>query len=98
MLSGELLIQLGASCRVSIEVPRWGFVKRRADGGVDFVSPIPCPYNYGSILGLVAPDLVPLAASASACARVSTLTELLQPVRIKERHKKKMKDRKFLRC
>jgi len=34
-----------------IEVPRWGFVKRGARGEVDFISPFPCPFNYGSIVG-----------------------------------------------
>ena len=37
---------------VRVEVPRGGFVKRAADGGVDYVSPVPCPFNYGC-----APDL-----------------------------------------
>lgn len=47
---------------VLIECPRFSFVKRRADGTVDFVSPLPCPYNYGSIPGLVADDGDPLDA------------------------------------
>jgi len=34
---------------VVIEVPRGGFIKRKDDGGVDFVSPFPCPFNYGSV-------------------------------------------------
>jgi inorganic pyrophosphatase len=34
---------------VIIEVPRGGFVKRKDDGSVDFVSPAPCPFNYGSV-------------------------------------------------
>jgi inorganic pyrophosphatase len=34
-----------------IEAPKGTFVKRRADGSVDFVSPLPCPYNYGSVPG-----------------------------------------------
>lgn len=47
---------------VLIESPRFSFVKRRADGAVDFVSPLPCPYNYGSIPGLVSDDGDPLDA------------------------------------
>lgn len=35
--------------QVVIEVPRGGFVKRGPSGKVDFVSPLPCPFNYGSI-------------------------------------------------
>jgi inorganic pyrophosphatase len=34
---------------VVIEIPRGSFLKRGSDGQIDFVSPIPCPYNYGSI-------------------------------------------------
>ena len=34
-----------------VELPRGTFVKRRADGRVDFVSPLPCPYNYGCLPG-----------------------------------------------
>lgn len=47
---------------VRIEVPRGSFVKRRPDGRVDFVSPLPCPYNYGSIEGTKASDGDPLDA------------------------------------
>lgn len=38
-----------------IEVPRGSFLKRGSTGHVDFVSPVPCPYNYGSV-----PDLIGL--------------------------------------
>ncbi len=41
---------------VVIEVPRGGFVKRGADGGVDFVSPLPCPFAYGSAPDYAAED------------------------------------------
>lgn len=34
---------------VVIEVPRGSFLKRGSSGRVDFVSPLPCPYNYGSV-------------------------------------------------
>ncbi len=34
---------------VVIEVPRGSFVKRGSTGSVDFVSPLPCPFNYGSV-------------------------------------------------
>jgi inorganic pyrophosphatase len=34
---------------VVIEVPRGSFRKRGSDGKVDFVSPLPCPFNYGSV-------------------------------------------------
>ncbi|GHG74939.1 inorganic diphosphatase [Comamonas sp. JC664] len=47
---------------VLIECPRFSFVKRRADGAVDFISPLPCPYNYGSIPGLTSDEGDPLDA------------------------------------
>lgn len=34
---------------VVIEVPRGSFLKRGATGRIDFVSPLPCPYNYGAV-------------------------------------------------
>jgi inorganic pyrophosphatase len=34
---------------VIIEVPRGSFLKRGSTGHVDFVSPLPCPFNYGSV-------------------------------------------------
>src|SRR5437867_9377339 len=37
------------SVDVVIEVPRGSFLKRGSTGHVDFVSPLPCPYNYGSV-------------------------------------------------
>lgn len=41
----------GERCEVVVEYPRWSMVKRRSDGTLDFVAPLPCPYNYGSIFG-----------------------------------------------
>lgn len=34
---------------VVIEVPRGSFLKRGSTGHLDFVSPFPCPFNYGSV-------------------------------------------------
>lgn len=34
---------------VTIEIPRGNFLKRRSNGALDFISPVPCPFNYGSI-------------------------------------------------
>lgn len=34
---------------VIIEIPRGSFVKRHSNGKVDFLSPVPCPFNYGSV-------------------------------------------------
>jgi inorganic pyrophosphatase len=33
---------------VVIEIPRGSFLKRASSGKVDFISPFPCPFNYGS--------------------------------------------------
>ena len=41
--------QAPPSVEVVIEIPRGSFIKRGSFGHVDFVSPLPCPYNYGSI-------------------------------------------------
>ena len=34
---------------VVIEIPRGSFLKVGSTGQVDFVSPLPCPFNYGSV-------------------------------------------------
>jgi inorganic pyrophosphatase len=51
-----------ATVAVQIEVPRGGVVKRRADGSVDFVSPLPCPFNYGCVPHRIGGDGDPLDA------------------------------------
>jgi len=38
---------------VLIEIPRGSFIKRGSTGQVDFVSPLPCPFNYGSVPHLI---------------------------------------------
>jgi inorganic pyrophosphatase len=45
----KLAQDLLPSVEVVIEIPRGSFLKRGSSGRVDFVSPLPCPYNYGSI-------------------------------------------------
>ena len=42
---------------VVVEIPRGSFLKRGSSGRVDFVSPLPCPFNYGSV-----PDISALKA------------------------------------
>jgi inorganic pyrophosphatase len=37
------------SVKVVIEIPCGSLLKRGSFGHIDFVSPFPCPYNYGSI-------------------------------------------------
>lgn len=38
---------------VVIEIPRGSFLKRGSTGHIDFVSPLPCPYNYGAVPTLI---------------------------------------------
>ena len=47
----NLVTSLSSPPRVEvvIEIPRGSFIKRGSRGQIDFVSPVPCPYNYGSI-------------------------------------------------
>jgi inorganic pyrophosphatase len=41
---------------VVIEVPQGSFLKRGSTGKVDFISPLPCPFNYGSVSGYIGLD------------------------------------------
>ncbi|MGB5283950.1 MAG: inorganic diphosphatase [Polyangiales bacterium] len=41
---------------IVIDVPRGSFIKRDDDRNLDFVSPIPCPFNYGHVPGTLADD------------------------------------------
>ena len=34
---------------VLIEIPRGSLLKRGSTGHIDFISPLPCPFNYGSV-------------------------------------------------
>lgn len=43
----------GPELVVEIEIPRGGFLKRGSDGRLDFISPLPCPFNYGSVRTLI---------------------------------------------
>jgi inorganic pyrophosphatase len=40
---------LPAEVEIVIEVPRGSFLKRGSSGRIDFVSPLPCPFNYGAV-------------------------------------------------
>ncbi len=41
---------------VIIEIPRGSFLKRGSTGELDYISPIPCPFNYGSIPAFIGLD------------------------------------------
>ena len=49
MASSEKEQQSPPSVEVVIEIPRGSFLKRGSYGDIDFISPLPCPYNYGSV-------------------------------------------------
>ena len=42
--------------RFVLTVRRGAFVKRRTDGSVYYVSPLPCPFDYGEVPGTMAAD------------------------------------------
>ena len=55
----------GLAVTVTIEIPRWSFVKyavTEQGGRVDFVSPLPCPFNYGFVAGTLGGDQQPFDA------------------------------------
>ena len=47
---------------VRVEVPRFGFIRRNGDGKIDYISPVPCPFNYGAIDAIPGGDGMPLDA------------------------------------
>jgi inorganic pyrophosphatase len=51
-----LLAGLPLRVQVVVEVSRGSYLKRNAEGKVEYASPIPCPFNYGSVPGTIAPD------------------------------------------
>ena len=46
-------MQNAPTVEVVIEIPRGSFLKRGSTGRIDFVSPFPCPFNYGSVPAFV---------------------------------------------
>ena len=47
-------------CDVVIEVPQFSFVKRKGDGSIDYIAPLPSPFpGYGSVPGSLAEDGAP---------------------------------------
>lgn len=45
-----------STVEVVIEVPQGSFLKRGSTGKIDFISPLPCPFNYGSVPGYIGLD------------------------------------------
>lgn len=56
------LDELPERIRVQIEVPKGSRIKRAPSGGIDFVSPFPSPFNYGSVPETMSADGEPLDA------------------------------------
>lgn len=50
---------VAAQVEVWVEVPRGGLLKRDHLGHIDYVSPMPSPFNYGSVPGVIAEDGAP---------------------------------------
>jgi inorganic pyrophosphatase len=49
LLAAEHLADEAPQVEVLIEIPRGSFLKRGSTGHIDFISPLPCPFNYGSV-------------------------------------------------
>ena len=64
---------------IQIEISRWSCVKRRPDQSIDFIAPLPCPFNYGSVRGRAAPDGDPEDALVLG-NRVEALSVVRMPV------------------
>ena len=47
---------------ILIETPRGSFVKRNEHGAIDYVSPLPSPFNYGRLQGFNGGDGDPMDA------------------------------------
>lgn len=47
---------LPAEVEWCVEVPKGGFVKRDAEGRIDLISPLPCPFNYGASTTFIGED------------------------------------------
>lgn len=73
---------------VVIEVPKGSIVKRCSSGRLDFISPIPCPFNYGSIDSLPGSDedLLDAAVLGPRLCRGTRLTvPVIGAIRITDR-------------
>ena len=56
---------IGQSVTITIEIPRWSFAKytlSEPGGQLEFISPLPCPFNYGFVAGHLGGDQMPLDA------------------------------------
>ncbi len=58
----EVLDLMGRTVEVQVEIPAGSRRKLRADGSLDFIAPLPCPWAYGSLPGTTGGDGDPLDA------------------------------------
>ncbi len=65
---------------VVVEVPRGSLVKYTAAGAIDYISPLPCPFNYGHVPGHPGHDGDPLDAVVIG-PRLARGTRVEVPVR-----------------
>jgi inorganic pyrophosphatase len=49
ILNSKVMHKEATLVEVIIEIPRGSFLKRDSTGKLDFISPVPCPFNYGSV-------------------------------------------------
>ena len=49
-------VRVGDTVLVEVEIPRGGHLKRSRDGRIEAISPLPAPFNYGSVVGVEAED------------------------------------------
>lgn len=61
-LAEYLVPNASTRIEVVVEVSRFGFIKRNTAGQIDVISPLPCPFNYGSVPGTQAGDGDPVDA------------------------------------
>lgn len=71
---------IGETANVVIDVPRGSFIKRKDDGTIDFVSPLPSPFNYGHIPGTMSDDgdAIDVVVLGRRLARGSRATVVVQ--------------------
>ncbi len=62
------MVALGDTVLVEVEIARGGREKRHPDGSLDYVSPVPAPFAYGSIVGELGGDGDPLDVIVVGCA------------------------------
>jgi inorganic pyrophosphatase len=58
----ELFQRFAGPVAVRCELASWSFAKRKVDGSIDYVSPLPCPFAYGELENTRSGDGAPIDA------------------------------------